>query len=231
MRVQPLSSQCLAVYQEKTHICFGVSPFNSYFSASKLETLARWGFENFSSLHFFIPDLPSVHTLEALGYDPAKAAWKARRQCQYLKNKVVGALKNCGVKNVEDLILDWEYLTKKTKYLEFYESTLGLYANNLEFRKNCLDASRWVLEKRVADSALLTEEALSHAVKYFLAEIPLFANTPEILGIEASVFGYHQSIPFMEKLYGSQMLLKPSPNQGYLVLEELSEPEVSICVK
>lgn len=98
MRATPVTPICETALNGRGHICFGISPFNSYFSESRIESLARWGSQHFRSMHFFVPDGPTVYTLEALGYDSEKAAWKARRQCQYLHNKITKALTKVGLR-------------------------------------------------------------------------------------------------------------------------------------
>ena len=92
MENQSLTGNCARNFELREHCCFGISPFNSYFSEDRIRELARWGTREFKSIHFFIPDVPSVYTLEAQGYPREKAEWKARRQSQYLKNKIHRAL-------------------------------------------------------------------------------------------------------------------------------------------
>lgn len=89
MKSEPLSPNCESIYADKEHVCFGISPFNSYFSETKIRDLAMWGRSNFKAMHFFMPDVPAAYTLEAIGYSSEKAEWKARRQAQGLRNKIV----------------------------------------------------------------------------------------------------------------------------------------------
>lgn len=78
MKTRPITERCQASFQTRAHVCFGISPFNSYFSDQRIQELALWGKMEFGEMHFFVPDVPSAYTLEALGYTPEKAAWKAR---------------------------------------------------------------------------------------------------------------------------------------------------------
>lgn len=86
MEPNALTTNCQQSFKKREHCCFGISPFNSYFSEERIRELAKWGLREFKSMHFFIPDVPAVYTLEAQGYPREKAEWKARRQAQYLKN-------------------------------------------------------------------------------------------------------------------------------------------------
>src|SRR4051812_12490620 len=110
MKAFPVTENCSKNLTLKKHVCFGISPFNSYFSENQIQRLAEWGKIEFEAMHFFVPDVPSVYTLEALGYSQERASWKARRQCQYLFNKIHKALKNTGFSGVEaeEMILNWE---------------------------------------------------------------------------------------------------------------------------
>lgn len=89
--------RCKQILTRRAHACFGVSPFNSYFTTERVTELAKWGLSEFDAVHFFVPDAPAAYTLEALGYPPERAAHKARRQGQYVRNKIRRALADLGV--------------------------------------------------------------------------------------------------------------------------------------
>ncbi|MFE1310517.1 oleate hydratase [Streptomyces sp. NPDC058755] len=78
----PLSAACADVLAQAEHACIGVGPFNSYFSVGRIRQIAQWAYERFAQVDFFVPDGPSAYTLQALGYPPERAEWKARRQGQ-----------------------------------------------------------------------------------------------------------------------------------------------------
>ncbi len=221
MRVKPITENCRKNYNSRSHICFGISPFNSYFSEARIQSLCEWGLKNFASMHLFVPDVPSAYTMEALGYSSEKSAWKARRQSNYLHNKIFRVLKGLGVTGdaAFQMVLDWEKLSANPQYQYHLNEVHELFEIDADFKSICLEASRWVMERKIENIDLLSEQALALAVKYFLTEIPLFANTPDILGIESSVFCYHQVIPFLENLYQGKMAKKVSPAQGYVQLE------------
>jgi len=215
-----LSSHCESIYQKKSSVCFGISPFNSYFSEERIAKLARWGKQTFRSIHFFIPDIPSVYTLEAQGYSQAKAVSKARQQSNYLRNKFFRALSSVGLTLAEarEMLIDWGFLGENSQYHTLHKQAETLFESDLQFRSECIQASKWVMAKKLPEDEL-TEEVLLHAVKYFLAELPLFADSPGIIGIESSMFAYHQSIPFLERLYQRKLPFLPARGQGFVVLE------------
>ncbi|ALV33206.1 hypothetical protein AS200_15080 [Streptomyces sp. CdTB01] len=60
------------------------------------------------------------------------------------------------------------------------------------------------------------------AVRYFLAELPLFVDTPAIVGAEVSVFCYHRPPAVLRRLYGRELAWHPAPGQGFAVLASLN---------
>ncbi|MEU7474711.1 tRNA-dependent cyclodipeptide synthase [Lentzea sp. NPDC042327] len=219
----PLTEHCARPLRSGRHVCVGVSPFNSYFSVERITALARWAIAEFERFHFFIPDHAAAFTLEALGYDPARARTKARRQGQYVVNKVCRALWDVGVARPEDHVLDGTTLAENPCYLRLLTNGHDLFDHDEEFAGHCLDATRWVLDRKLPDGEVPTEVQLRSAVRYFLAELPLFVDTPAITGTESSVFAYHQRVKFLELLYARELTWQPHPNQGFVLLQSDDE--------
>ena len=225
MNFEPMTASCAKKFDLGTHACFGISPFNSYFSESRIRELALWGQSNFKAMHFFVPDIPAVYTLEAQGYPRDKAEWKARRQSQYLKNKIKKAVVSVGYSDFEasEMILDWERLVSTPRYLALHDQAKNLFESDCEFQNACLQASRWVMTQKVSETEILTDHALHLAVKYFHAEIPLFADTASIVNHSSSVFCYHQRVEFLERFYHRQLGFAPSNDQGFLILQPVED--------
>ena len=202
----------------RTHACFGISPFNSYFTTERITELARWGLGQFRTVHFFIPDAPAAYTLEALGYPPERAAHKARRQGQYLRNKILRALTEIGVNEPDRLILGWLELEANRRYRRLLGEAQRQFDHDSDFQAACLEASRWVLDKRLPPGTPPTTAQLRSAVRYLLTELPLFADTRGIVGVPSSVFCYHQCIPFLHRFYSGELTCKPAAGQGFAVL-------------
>lgn len=213
MDIIPLTESCFRAFEKKEHICFGISPFNSLFSQGYLEALVRFAQEHFKSFHFFLPDEPTIYTLEALGYEPDKARKKMKKQINWLRNKIEKAFEVRGVKT-SDHLLDWSALEKNKRFTDELDQVYQLFDSNEEFRNLCLESSRWVLQNKMEEDRI-DEACLLSAVKYFLSEIPLFSATNKIAGYENSLFCYHQSIDFHQKLYSSELDYRPEPGQGY----------------
>jgi cyclo(L-tyrosyl-L-tyrosyl) synthase len=221
MAVTPLSGGCAAAIDRAEHACFGISPFNSYFSTERIRELAEWGLGRFADVHFFVPDAPSAFTFEALGYTPEKAAWKARRQGQYTRNKILTALRDVDVKDAEDRVLGWAELEGNAVFGRLHECGRRMYEQDDDFRAACRDTSAWVLAGKVPDGQAPSVEQVERAVEYFLAELPLFMDTASIVGVGSSVFCYHQPPRFLRRLYGRELSMQPAQGQGFAVVQPL----------
>ncbi|OZH55732.1 hypothetical protein AFK68_02665, partial [Hydrocoleum sp. CS-953] len=114
----------------------------------------------------------------------------------------------------EELILDFRYLNKNTNYLsalKFYEDK---YANDIEFRRNCLETSTQVVESQTD----ISNYRLEVAVKYLLAELPLFFNSASILGEKEAVFCYRNCSLFIQTVFERKDGIVLN-NQGYIVVD------------
>jgi cyclo(L-tyrosyl-L-tyrosyl) synthase len=220
MLVRPLTDNSREILEKRTHALIGISPFNSYFSESRLRELATWGRRNFAAMHLFIPDVPTTYTLLALGYPPKEANWKAKRQARYVINKTERALEAVGISGAKakEILLTWERLEANSRYRALLEEAARVYEQDADFRQDCQDAAWWVLEKRVGDPTSRATVNLDLAAKYLLSEMPLFVDTPGILEKVSSLFAYHQCPPLLERLYRGHYRFPVSDNQGFVLV-------------
>ena len=218
MAGEPLTDSCARLWSARAHACLGISPFNGHFTAERIHALARWALAAFEEVHFFVPDVPAAYTLEALGYPPERAAWKARRQGQYLRNKITRALANLDVADPGSRILGWQELCANPAYAELHAQVQHRFATDPSFAVACLDASNWVLERHLPAGQAPSPDQLRCAVRYFLAELPLFLDTPRIAAVDSSLFCYHQAPDVLLALYQQRLALHPAPTQGFLRL-------------
>ena len=105
-----------------------------------------------------------------------------------------------------------------TRYAELLAEAEHRFHTDQVFAAQCLEASRWVLDKRLPRGTGPTQEQLRSAVWYFLAGLPLFIDTAGIVGAPRSIFGYHQSSQFLRRLYRRELSWHPVPNQGFAVI-------------
>jgi cyclo(L-tyrosyl-L-tyrosyl) synthase len=214
----PLTPRCAAVRDTSAHACIGVSPFNGYYTAERIAALAAWARRTFSDFHFFVPNEPAAYTLEALGYEPARARHKARRQGNLVLNRIGRALADIGVREAGRHVLDSARLHDNAAYQRIHDDVIRLFHTDSVFRDQTMASSEWVLAKRLPAGQEPTERQRLLAVRYFLAELPLFLDTPGIAGVSSSVFVYHQRVWILERLYLGSLARRPVPAQGFLVL-------------
>ncbi len=222
MQVSYATERCESVFNQRHHAVLGISPFNSYFSQQQIATIFQWARSNFDSVQLYLPDEPTIFTLQALGYDDKKADRKARRQCTYLKNKIHRALGSCGIEESKwpALLISHSDLKHNVIYQEKYEWCCEQYEKDCIFREGCLSSSNWVLSNQLPDGQKPTELMLTTAVKYFLAELPMFLWSPEILNKGSTVFCYHQCPAFLKQLFegvcGDRLVHE---EQGFVIIE------------
>ena len=223
MHIRPITENCRRVYELGDTAVIGISPFNSYFSESRIAALATWALPRFRNVYYYLPDGPSVYTLEALGYEPAKAARKARRQSAWLRNKIKRALRNTGMTSVaaEERIVDSAWLDRDSAYQTLLRQMHCRFEHDIDFRQDCAACSGWVLQRRTENLAVCNK-AVDCAVQYLLAELPLFTNANEILRCPSAVFCYHQCPEFIEGLFLGRHGRIASPHQGFVVVSQSS---------
>ncbi|WP_340560697.1 tRNA-dependent cyclodipeptide synthase [Streptomyces sp. GSL17-111] len=217
---EPLTERCSSLLPSATHVCIGVSPFNSYFSTPRLRRLAQWALARFGAAHFFVPDAAAAYTLETLGYAPDRARHKAQRQGQYVHNKIATALRSLGVTNPSALILGMERLHHLPRYVGLLDEAYRRFDQDEGLRAACLDASHWVLDRRMPPGTSPTDAQLHSAVRYFLSELPMFVDAGGIAGHRPSLFVYHERVPFLERFYRRELSWQPVEDQGFLVVRE-----------
>jgi cyclo(L-tyrosyl-L-tyrosyl) synthase len=201
----------------KNHALIGVSPFNSFFSESLLGNLLSWGLKSFNDMHVFIPTKISTYTFLALGYPENRARIKTKKQDSYLTNKVLRAFMSHGFSESEARarIVSLDDLNTNEEYLKIYKRCQDAFEHNLTFRNGCLSTSKWILSDKEKVNSI-SEDSLNIAVQYFLAELPLFLDTPKILNISSSFFVYKEMPEFLKNIYEKNFLV--ASNQGFLTI-------------
>ncbi|MDR1522845.1 MAG: tRNA-dependent cyclodipeptide synthase [Endomicrobium sp.] len=223
--VKFVNSKSEKIFNLKEHALIGISPFNSYYSEENLKRLFAWGLNlnHFKEVNIFIPDGISAYTLQAMGYSEEKAKKKTKLHDNNLKNKAIRALVANNVVDVEanNMMVFCSDLMKSESYLKFYDNYKKLYESNEDFKEGCLATSKMVLASKGFQGDM-NDEAVGVAAKYFIAELPVYLNTPEILNVSSSLYVY-KDLPseFLMKIYNkeSQFSSHMSLKQGYLAVD------------
>lgn len=209
--------QCIEYDPEthpNNHALIGISPFNGYFTTSNIEKTLIWAHSNFRSFDVFTMDKASKYNLIAMGYSEDEAIKKTKKQDQHLKNKIMRGLKNTGFSEsvAEKKIVLISKLCDNGQYIELYKYCRNLFRSNSFFRDDCLHASKQILLDK---TDRITDELLDVSVQYLLEELPVWINTPHILGVPFSVFVYKDLSDCWYNLFNRYGLV--SNNQKILV--------------
>jgi cyclo(L-tyrosyl-L-tyrosyl) synthase len=215
VKLEPLNEKSKNLFLTGDHVLIGVSPFNSYYTSTRIKQLTSWVAKRFKKINIFIPDKISKFTLESIGYTTEQAIQKTRRQDSYLKNKVIKSFISHGLslKESEEKLVSLSSLFKSNKYCEIHEACLQEFNNNSIFQEDCLTAA-----KNITFGGRKPENFSSTrvTVDYFLYELPLFLNTPAILNVDSSVFIYHNPPPSIKRIFMNSSLV--SKKQGFIIV-------------
>lgn len=157
-----------------------------------------------------------------MGYSEYKARKKTKLHDNNLKNKAIRALLVNNLSDVEanNMIVFCSDLMRKEKCLKFHDTYKNLYENDENFKKGCLATSKLVLASKGFQGDA-SDEAARIAVQYFIAELPIYLNTPDIINISSSLYVYKDPpSDFLTGVYdgNSQFFSKVSSKQDYLAI-------------
>jgi cyclo(L-tyrosyl-L-tyrosyl) synthase len=214
----PIETQYLPKIE---HSLIVVSPFNGYFTSQNMEILFRWANDNCLSFDVFTMDKASKYNLIAMGYEESHAVKKTRKQDINLYNKIITCLKNIGFSEEESKkkILLISHLDKNKNYLRIYKHCMELFETNANFRNDCLNLSKCFLETKMEE---ISDKSMHIAVNYILEELPVWFDTPSIIGIPSSVLVYKDFSLFWQKICLNYNLV--ASNQKILI-KNINDPK------
>ncbi|MDQ6759077.1 MAG: tRNA-dependent cyclodipeptide synthase [Acidobacteriota bacterium] len=215
--VEPFTEACRQIWEQRQHVVFGVSPGNSYFHVVHLTNLLGWLCDEFARVDVVIPDSALEYTYLALGYDPRRAAKKARGEINVLYNRVARAWKNAGGPRAADGLRRMSDLASNDIYREkLVECEQALDVDSVLW-ETCAEMSREVLTAKGYDGSFTTER-IERAMQYLIAELPFFLASADIFDVPSSLNFYHQRLPLAELIFSKKSLIQASPRQAYATI-------------
>lgn len=204
---------------KKGHALVAVSPCNSYFSIKNMEVLFSWVHKNFHDFNVFMMDGASIFNFMAMGYDTRHALEKTKKNDSGVKCKVVRSLTNIGFSSDDSRkkLLFLSQLSNHDRYIKIYKHYAHIFETNASFRNDCLGATKEMLSGKMEH---VSNDAANLAVKYLLAELPLWLDSPSVLGIESSAIVYKELSFFWEKICYQHNLLAPKQEICIKCVEE-----------
>lgn len=213
MRAQGITAACSSLWDGGATALIGISPFNSYFDEDRIRRLIGFCREGGREVHLFVPDEVTRYTLEAKGYTVARAAQKTRRQVSYLRNKIARATDGAPAS-----LWGCAELARIPNYRRHHARLEQRFEIDADFRRGCLDTTRWVLA--AAPGATVEERAALLGVRYLLAELPLFLNACEVLDRPSVAFVYPQCPEFVADLYRARRGDDVAAGQAFVEIAE-----------
>jgi cyclo(L-tyrosyl-L-tyrosyl) synthase len=214
--VTPYTENCKDVCNRREHVLIGVSPGNSYFSEERLTELLGWANTAFSRVDTIIPDTALAHTYRALGESSQRAWTKAQSKTRRLQRRIARAWATLGLSEGQQRSFTLSEVNNHPRYQALLSRTQQAVAEQPDVRTVFLAASEQALRTHLAGT-LPTTQQVCEAAQYLIAEIPMCADTPGILGVPSSVNIYHQMIPVIPALFEGEWL-PVSPHQAFAIV-------------
>lgn len=183
-----------------------ISAFNSYYSVKNMEMLFEWAKNNFDNFNVFVMDGASIYNLMASGHDEKHATKLTHKNDNNLINKIINSLINVGfsLEDTHEKIIKLSKLSLTEKYCTLYNKYVSYYESNNDFRNDCLMTTKDVLPN-----------ANELAVKYLLAELPIWFDIPYLLDVDSAVLVYKSLSECWKKIcYGYGFM---STKQQFLI--------------
>ncbi|MEU8698315.1 tRNA-dependent cyclodipeptide synthase [Streptomyces sp. NPDC048680] len=216
--IRPQSENCRRVSDFSDHCLVGLSPFNSYYTPSRVEALVQWAAGNFTRVDVLVPGFEAAHTLTAAGVRPLEAVGRVRRAVNQLRNPAVLALSHAGVSAPERHVHTWTQLMSRPAYAALREQARAAYRVDPVLRAACRAVAREAV--RSTSDTEPGEEQIDACVSYPIAELPLIVDSPSIFDVASSVFVYHRRIALAAAvLAGPATGLRSAAQQGFVVAE------------
>lgn len=188
------------------------SPLNGYYTVANMTKMFAWAANNFDDFSVFVMDGASIHNLIALGYSPAAALTKTKKEDRNLRNKIRSSLSNANLSNKNILLLS--DTTANIIYKKYFDVYVERYNTDIAFQTDCRNATRQILTNKMTN---VTDPAVDVAVNYILAEMPIWCNLPQILNAPHVTLVYKDISPFWQKICACGLVDK---NQRILIIDK-----------
>ncbi|WP_418956679.1 tRNA-dependent cyclodipeptide synthase [Streptomyces tritici] len=218
LTLQPYTDHCRVIFDEGAHVVIGVSPGNSYFTSQRLHELTHWGLDHFDQVDLVYTDLHVADMYEALGYGADEARRKAVKNLRGVRAKVRAAVQEADPTGVRVRARGMSEFGDIPAYRELHGQVLDAVRTDPVVRETCDALAGIFLAGKLMRGQEISVRQREVCRAYICAEVPLFLDTPAILGVPSSLNCYHQALPLAELLYGRGPGLRASRNQGHGIL-------------
>ncbi|MFF2080343.1 tRNA-dependent cyclodipeptide synthase [Kitasatospora sp. NPDC058162] len=213
----PYSRRCQEIWRRGEHLLIGVSPGNSYFSARRITELIGWGREFFERIDIVFADLFVGAQFETFGYAPEHAERRALKEVKATARRIERGVEEAG-RPGDVRVHALSSFTGDRAYQRLHRRAVDALRTDREFREAAEGMARGFLAARLDEGLAPSEPQLAAGVRYIVAELPFFLDTPALLGVDSSVSCYHLQLPLTPVLFGRDEGLRAAAGQAYAVI-------------
>jgi tRNA-dependent cyclodipeptide synthase len=218
------------IADEKGCALIPLCPANGHFTRENIVELLECVAQNFSKIHLFVPDEPTLLTYEAVGYPTGKASQKLSKERRQLTKRGGDAMQGRPHK-----LWDWESIKDHPTYIAEIERLESLYSRHGSLWKTVRSETRQVLfntllNMRRTSSAHIhpslaevdasfevPDERIEIGTPYVLNELAFLTAAPTILNEDRLAYVYHREWMLDEYIEG-KFDGDPKPNLGFAVI-------------
>lgn len=216
-RIEAMTSASKALLERAESILIGVSPLNSAYTPGSVRERFTWAASRFKQVHMLTAGHEVVNRLVDQGIPARAAARRCVRKINELRYAARCALDLAGYSEPDRFLHVWTKLEERSRYRDLLADTYTAYQAGDAFTQVCRSEAARACTTWLARPPTAGE--VEHNVPYLLAEVPLFLDSPAILGVSSSVFAYHARPPLVQALIdGVAPELRPVPEQGFAIL-------------
>lgn len=209
--IEFIDARSREIFNRKEHVLVGISPFNSYYSEENIEKILAFVIENrFKNFHVFLADEMSFYNLLALGYDEKEAWAKTRKRDRNLRNKTLRVFEKLNIS--EEHLLKNQTLINNPKYPILFEKYAMVEGDSI-FR----DILFTVMDELHFEGEYNKIIHREIGMKYFIAELPILLNCPELFNVASSIFMYCSIGALHQDLYTTKKI--QANNQGFMKIQ------------
>jgi cyclo(L-tyrosyl-L-tyrosyl) synthase len=203
----------------RDHVLVGLSPMNGRYTPEYIRKLIYWLQPRFRSIDVILPGFEAAYTLVAAGQPPAQAVRRARRAYRQVRNPAVRALADLGVPDAARHVTSWTRLHANATYRAALIRSRRACLTDSRIRRACREMTEQVV-RGAAGGREIAAADIDIAMRYVIAEIPLFTHGPSLFGATDSVFVYHRPTPLVAAIASGDCILTAEPGQSWAVVTD-----------
>ncbi|MEU6313124.1 tRNA-dependent cyclodipeptide synthase [Streptomyces sp. NPDC047014] len=203
-------------------LAWGISPFNSFYSAATIRRLMRWSLPRFDRVYVLLAGPEAASRFICSGVTPHRAVDKVMTQVHYQRRAAQRAIRDAGYPHAARDVIVWTRLYAAPRYQELRALMRDAYDTHTNVRELARSTIAQVLASPTGDPP--PRAHIDANVDYVLAEMPFVLDAAALLGHRRAVFAYHRRFPLFDYLAtGAVPALRPGAGQTYAQLTLLPE--------